>query len=175
MPVITERQQRFVDEYLIDLNGAQAAIRSGYSKKTAKEMAYELLTRPHIKAAIDLAQNKRSESTQIDARFVLTRLAEIVNADPAEIVDPLTGAYKPLHDWPIHWRRMLSAADIQVITQDGSQIGQVVKLKFLDKLKAYDLLGNHTDVQAFLKNIKIDDSSSLSIRLEQARKRAIKS
>ena len=50
---LTKKQQAFVDEYLIDLNGAQAAIRAGYSENTAKVIANENLTKPYIKQAIN--------------------------------------------------------------------------------------------------------------------------
>ena len=49
---LTAKQERFVEEYLIDLNATQAAIRSGYSKKTARDIGYENLTKPDIRAAI---------------------------------------------------------------------------------------------------------------------------
>ena len=49
---LTARQQRFVDEYLVDLNATQAAIRAGYSKKTAKSVGHENLTKPDVKAAV---------------------------------------------------------------------------------------------------------------------------
>ena len=74
MANLTPKQQRFVEEYLIDLNATQAAIRAGYSEKTAKSIGQENLTKPDIQKAIEEAQNKRQEQTQIDAAYVLKRL-----------------------------------------------------------------------------------------------------
>ena len=76
---LRERQQRFIAEYLVDLNATQAAIRAGYSKDTAKEIGYENLTKPHIQEAIAEAQNKRIARTQITQDEVIRRLIENVD------------------------------------------------------------------------------------------------
>jgi phage terminase small subunit len=74
---LTPKQKRFIEEYLIDLNATQAAIRAGYSEDTAKEIGYENLTKPHIQQLIVEAQQKRSERVQVDADWVLRRLLDI--------------------------------------------------------------------------------------------------
>ena len=71
MGKLTAQQSRFVDEYLIDLNGTQAAIRAGYSAKTANVKAAQLLAKVNIQEAIQERMNYRQERTQIDADFVL--------------------------------------------------------------------------------------------------------
>ena len=71
---LTAKQSVFVDEYLIDLNATQAAIRAGYSKDTAKDMGYENLTKPHIHKAIHEAMDTRSERTQIDGLDIVAAL-----------------------------------------------------------------------------------------------------
>ena len=68
---MTPKQRRFVDEYLCDLNATQAAIRSGYSKKTARFIGAENLTKPNIAAAIAAAVAKRSDRTEVTADYVL--------------------------------------------------------------------------------------------------------
>ncbi len=83
---LTARQQRFVDEYLIDLNATQAAIRAGYSKKTAGATGNENLTKPEIAEAVAAAQKERAERVRIDADDVLRRWIEIANADPNELI-----------------------------------------------------------------------------------------
>ena len=65
MSNFTPKQARFVEEYLVDLNATQAAIRAGYSKKTARQVASENLTKPDIQEAIAAAQDDRSERTGI--------------------------------------------------------------------------------------------------------------
>jgi phage terminase small subunit len=71
---LSPKRRRFVEEYLIDMNGAQAAIRAGYSAHSAKEIASELLTFPNVAAAVAARQSARSESAQVDAEYVLKGL-----------------------------------------------------------------------------------------------------
>lgn len=73
---LTERQKRFVEEYLIDLNATQAAIRAGYSEKTAQEQSSRLLSNVMIQNAIKESQNKRLERTQIKQDDVIRMLLE---------------------------------------------------------------------------------------------------
>lgn len=77
---VTPKQQRFVEEYLIDLNATQAAKRSGYSKRTAEKIGWENLQKPEIAEAIAEAVQKRSEKLEIDAEWVL-REAESLYRD----------------------------------------------------------------------------------------------
>lgn len=74
MAGLTDKQQRFVDEYLIDLNATQAAIRAGYSEKTAKEIGSENLTKPNIAKAITEAQEKLSNKAQVTVEMVVQGL-----------------------------------------------------------------------------------------------------
>ena len=74
MANLTPKQQRFVEEYLIDLNATQAAIRSGYSEKTAKEIGSENLTKPNIAKAIQEAQERLSNKTQLTVDMVVNGL-----------------------------------------------------------------------------------------------------
>jgi phage terminase small subunit len=75
---LTPKQRKFVEEYLIDLNGTQAAMRAGYSKRTANEQAARMLAKASVREAVAAAQLERSERTQITADYVLSNLAEIV-------------------------------------------------------------------------------------------------
>jgi phage terminase small subunit len=68
---LTPKQERFINEYLIDLNATQAAIRAGYSKKTSKSQGQRLLTNVDIAAAIARAQGDRTERTNITQDYVL--------------------------------------------------------------------------------------------------------
>ena len=74
MANLTPKQQRFVEEYLIDLNATQAAIRAGYSEKTAKEIGSENLTKPNIAKAIAEAQEKLSNKAQVTVEMVVQGL-----------------------------------------------------------------------------------------------------
>ncbi len=147
---MTPKQQRFVEEYLIDLNATQAAIRAGYSKKTARAVGSENLTKPDIRAAVAEAQQARSERTKIDADWVLKRLAGEATADLAELYDK-NGGLKPIADWPLVWRQGLVAGlDVdEEFNKDGKKLGQVTKIKLSDRIKRVELIGKHVDVKAF--------------------------
>lgn len=71
MAKLTAKQEQFCLEYMVDLNAKQAAIRAGYSKKTAAEMGYESLNKPHVAARIQQLMAERSERTLISADWVL--------------------------------------------------------------------------------------------------------
>ena len=75
--MLTPRQRRFVDEYLIDLNGTQAAIRAGYSQKTARQIGQKLLTKVDIQQAISAAQVERQKRTELTADEVIRDLREV--------------------------------------------------------------------------------------------------
>lgn len=81
MPKLTEKQKRFCEEYLIDLNATQAAIRAGYSKKTANRIAAENLSKPDIQLHLQELMRQRSERTGITADFVIEQLSHIAAAD----------------------------------------------------------------------------------------------
>lgn len=84
---MTPKQARFVDEYLIDANATQAAIRAGYSARTAASVGQENLRKPEIEAAIAGARLARSERTQITGDQVLRDLWEIATADPNDLIE----------------------------------------------------------------------------------------
>ncbi|MED5492685.1 MAG: terminase small subunit [Pseudomonadota bacterium] len=78
---LTPKQRRFVDEYLIDLNATQAAIRAKYSKRTARQIGEENLSKPDIQAAIQRRMKAREKRTQITQDMVLKELAKIGFSD----------------------------------------------------------------------------------------------
>lgn len=84
MAKLTAKQQRFVDEYLVDLNATQAAIRAGYSKKTARQIAKENLTKPYIKAYIDQQLKKLEDERIAEAKEVLQYLTSVMRGETEE-------------------------------------------------------------------------------------------
>lgn len=75
---LTAKQQKFVEEYLVDLNATKAAIRAGYSAKTAAAIGAENLTKPEIADSIAAARQAQSERTAVTADYVISNLAQIV-------------------------------------------------------------------------------------------------
>lgn len=96
---LTDKQQRFVAEYLIDLNATQAAIRAGYSEKTARQIGEQNLSKLDIASAIQAAIKKRAERTQVDADYVLRTIVDTIErckqAEPVRDREgEATGEYK---------------------------------------------------------------------------------
>lgn len=83
---LNPRQQRFVDEYLIDLNATQAAIRAGYSAKVANRDGPRLLSNAGVAEAVAERQAARAERCKIDADWVMNQWRELAEADPRELV-----------------------------------------------------------------------------------------
>lgn len=99
MADLTPKQERFIQEYLIDLNGTQAAIRAGYSAKTANEQASALLAKPNIAAEVQKLMDKRSEDLGIDAKYVLQTIKNTIErcsqAEQVKAADgTVSGEYK---------------------------------------------------------------------------------
>lgn len=83
------KQQRFVEEYCVDFNATQAAIRAGYSEKTARAIASENLTKLYIKEAIEERLSKKHKKTEITAELVLSGIKEIAFKQNAKETDRL--------------------------------------------------------------------------------------
>ncbi|MFD1136746.1 terminase small subunit [Paenibacillus sp. PDC88] len=75
---LTAKQQKFVDEYMIDLNATQAAIRAGYSEKTASETGYENLRKPQIAEEVAKRQQKHAEKAEMTVEWVLQQYKDII-------------------------------------------------------------------------------------------------
>lgn len=145
-----ERQIKFVEEYIKSLNATDAAIKAGYSEKTARSQGSRLLTNVDIQKAIQQAKAEREERTKIDADYVLKRLVEIDQMDVLDIMDD-DGNVKPLRDWPKIWRQYIS--NIETISMDDGE-GWLKKIKWPDKVKNLELLGKHVSVGAFKEKIE---------------------
>ncbi|WP_370557351.1 terminase small subunit [Edwardsiella tarda] len=146
MAKLTDKQELFAREYLKDLNATQAAIRAGYSVKTANEQAARLLANVSVQTFVAELKATRVEQTGIDAAYVLKRLVEIDQMDVADIL-LANGEVKPIHEWPKVWRTTLSGIDVTEMAGDSA--GLLKKIKWPDKVKNLELLGKHVTVQAF--------------------------
>ncbi|RWO21746.1 terminase small subunit [Mesorhizobium sp.] len=170
---MTPKQERFVEQYLLDLNATQAAIRAGYSERTANEQGAQLLKKPEIVAAIDAAKGERSEKTKIDAAWVLIRLTEEAEADIADIFDEDTGDLRPVHEWPEIWRRgLVAGVEIEALFDgrgdERRQIGHAKKVRFSDRIRRIELIGKHIGVKAFETQLSVNGLDGLAERLERA-------
>jgi phage terminase small subunit len=140
---LTAKQKKFVEEYLIDLNATQAAIRAGYSTESAKEIGCENLTKPNVKAEIDKAIAERSRRTGINQDRVLRELAKIAFVNPGDVINLNQATVKS--DAKEEDLAAIASVKIKNIpTEDGEITEREIKL--CDKLKALDLLGKHLGI-----------------------------
>jgi phage terminase small subunit len=102
---LTPRQERFVDEYLIDLNATQAAIRAGYSAKTAEAQASRLLRNVKVAEAVQRAKGALAERVQIKAANVLQLIWDTATADPRELIEQRRGACRYCHGQNFDYQR----------------------------------------------------------------------
>ena len=144
---LNDRQERFCLEYVKDLNATQAAIRAGYSEKTAQPNASRLLLNVMVQKRIAELQEKRSDELEVDARYVLKRLLEIDQMDVKDILND-DGTIKRIIDWPIVWRTSLSGVDVMELAF-GDEAAVLKKIKWPDKVKNLELLGKHININAF--------------------------
>lgn len=154
---MTPKQRRFCEEYLIDLNATQAAIRAGYSRKTARVAGYENLTKPYIAAAIESAMKARQHRTHITQDRVLQELARIAFFDIRKLYKD-DGTLKAPHELDDDAAAVLSGVDI--VEMAGSESESVVmytkKAKVFDKTAALTLAMRHLGIL----NDKVEHSGS---------------
>lgn len=131
---LTPKQAAFVAEYLLDLNATQAAIRAGYSPKTAAFIGAENLKKPNIDAAIQAAQQERARRTEISQDNVLTEIARLAFLDPRRFYAP-DGSLVAIPDLPDDVAAAVAGMEV---SPEG-----IRKVKLADKLKALELAARH--------------------------------
>ena len=163
---LTPKQKRFVEEYLIDLNATQAAIRAGYSKKTADVQGVRLLGNVNIQAVIQEAIQKRSQRTEVTQDRVLLEYARLAFFDPRKLFHD-DGRPKEMSELDDDTAASLAGLDVQEVYdgvgQDREFVGFVKKYKLANKLGALDSLGKHLGM--FTDKVEMDHSGVITIEL----------
>ena len=143
---LTPKQRRFVDEYLIDLNATQAAIRAGYSPKTANEQGARLLANVSIAKAIQEARDKQQERTEITQDRVLLEYARIAFFDPRKLFRS-DGSPKPVEELDADTAAALAGLEVREEFEGAGEnrtfVGYTKKYKLANKLGALDSLAKH--------------------------------
>jgi phage terminase small subunit len=139
-PRLTDKQLRFVQEYLIDLNATQAAKRAGYSAKTAEQGGAQLLRNIKVAAAIKSAQGARAERTQITQDRVLKEYARIAFSNMKDFAEfgPEGVALKDLAAMDDDAARCVAE-----VSESTSKDGGSVRFKLHDKKGALDSIARH--------------------------------
>ncbi|MDU2106213.1 terminase small subunit [Clostridium sp.] len=158
MAKLTEKQKRFVEEYLIDLNATQAAIRAGYSPNTAKDIGCENLAKPNISACIDKEIAERSKRTGINQDRVIRELARLAFVNANDVIDMEEATLKD--GATEDDTAAIASVKVKTIpTKEGEGIEREIKLT--DKLKALELLGKHLGM--FKDKLEIQGSVPVQI------------
>ena len=143
---ITPRRRLFIEEYLIDFNGTDSAIRAKFSPKTAYSIASELLSKPEIQEEIEKRMQKRLEKIGVSKDRVLTEIARLAFSDNRRLYRKDGSLLMPSE-----WDDETAAAIAGVETfeefsgrgEDRVQIGITKKVKVWDKARCLELLGRH--------------------------------
>ena len=154
MSKFTPKQKRFIEEYLIDLNVTQAAIRAGYSPDTAKDIGCQNLAKLNISAAISRAMAERSRRTGINQDRVIMELARIAFANIADFTDIENGAILP-HASPDDTAAIQSVKVKNIPTKDGGEMVER-EIRLYDKIRALELLGKHLGMWNDKMNLSVN-------------------
>ena len=153
---LTAMQRRFVNEYLIDTNATQAAIRAGYSRNGAQQKASELMLNIVISAEIKKAMDARSARTEITQDMVLQELAKLAFFDPRKLYDA-HGNLIPVHMLDADVAAAVTGIDVsEKAGRDGEAATTTKRLKFADKRGALETVGRHLGLFAVQKVVPIE-------------------
>lgn len=136
MKKLTEKQKKFCEEYVIDFNATQAAIRAGYSKKTANTIAAQNLAKLSIQNYIKELQKKREERTEVTADMVVKELAKLAFGDISQIYDKDGRMLEP-HELPKDVAATISSFKSRRENQGKDEDGNI-EFAFIDEYKRYD-------------------------------------
>jgi phage terminase small subunit len=149
---LTPKQERFCLEYIVDLNGAQAAIRAGYSEATAKEIASENLTKPNVQRRVQELMSERGERTRITADRVIQEIERLAMFDPKDLV--YLANPQQIAELPEDVRRSIVGWKYD---KDG-----VLEIK-LAKEKALEMLGRHHRLFTDKVETKVDGELEVKV------------
>jgi phage terminase small subunit len=159
---LSHMQKMFVKHLLADpaMNGTQAAIKAGYSEKTANEQSTRLLANVHIKKLIDDEKAKREEKVGYDAEKLLTDLVSMLEINVIDAL-PVEFSLEELKKLPPEVKNCISSIDLK----NG-------KIKIFDRLALLETIGKHINVSAFRENISLTVAEGLGERLDAAKEKA---
>lgn len=139
---LTPKQSRFVEEYLKDCNGTQAAIRAGYSKRTANEQASRLLAKANVRSELDKRLLRISSKIEVTAERVLLERSRLAFFDIRKLLDS-TGRPLPIHELDDDTAAAIAGIDVANVGNELMGIGEVLKIKMADKNASLTALEKH--------------------------------
>lgn len=143
---LTDKQRLFVAEYLVDLNAGKAAVRAGYSERTSRMIAYEMLQNPRVQEELQAAMDERAKRVEITADRVLREAARVGLSDIRRLFNE-SGAMKPINELDDDISAAVASVEVfEEFEGSGSDrvpVGHVRKIKLWDKNPALEKLMKH--------------------------------
>jgi phage terminase small subunit len=161
---LNEKQTRFCEEFLIDLNATQSAIRAGYKEKTAYSMGSELLNKPEVQKYISHLKQVRSKRTEITADRVLAEFAKIAFSDVRSLYKE-DGSLKRPHEMGDEALFVSSIETDELFgfvpgSDQKEKLGETKKIRMCDKQRALENLGKHLGIYEKDNNQRNNDQAS---------------
>jgi phage terminase small subunit len=169
---VHQRRTRFIKEYLLDQNATRAAIKAGYSKKTAYSQGSRLLKDVEVTAAVDAENAKTNKRLDLTVERVKTEIARLAFYDPAAFWNE-NGTAKPIHEIDEDSRRAIAGFETAELFEgtgeDRGLAGYVKKFKLVDKNKALETAARH--LKMLTDKVELTAPEALVARLQAARSR----
>lgn len=156
---LTAKQTKFIQEYLVDLNATQAAIRAGYSAKTADVAGARLLRNVKVQSEISKKQEKLQKKTEISVERVIQEYMRIAFLDPIKIWNE-KGQIRSIHEMDEDTRRAIAGLEISSI---GNTLETLKKIKLWDKPKALESLAKQLGM--FIERREITGNVGLTVEI----------
>jgi len=141
---MTPRQQRFVAEYLVDLNATQAAIRAGYSPKRANQAGLQALMNSDVAAAVKAGQAERLDEVMLTAKGTLEALRRVVDGDVRALFDD-TGNLKPIHTLTAEQAALIGGFEVvkRNLTSGDGTVDTIYKVKLKEQRGFVEMAMKH--------------------------------
>ncbi|HHV68193.1 MAG TPA: terminase small subunit [Ochrobactrum intermedium] len=159
------QMQTFCSEYMKDMNATQAAIRAGYSEKTARQQGSRLCGYAIVQDRLQQLHEEMQARIVVDVEAIIKELADENRADLADLYDD-NNCLKPVREWPMLWRvgglvAGIKTRELWEKDEDGNSVhvGHVVEVKVSDKVRRKELLGKH--LGAWKEKVEIDLSNPM--------------
>jgi phage terminase small subunit len=173
---LTDKDERFAYEYIVDGNKTKAAIRAGFSARSASQIGSRLFKNVEFLSLVKRLQRGQRNRLQLDADMVKKGLLDIAQADLRKLFDK-DGKLRPITDLPSNLAKALGGIEIRDVYEgvgkDRKKVGVTVSYKLSDvKVKAWELLGKTKELKMFTDKVELDPSKDLIDEMRAARERA---
>lgn len=168
---MTPKQSSFVEEYMKDMNGKQAAIRAGYSPRSAEKQAAVLLQHVEVSEAVAEAVARRAERSAVKADDVLAELARIGFSDLRAVFDG--SRLRSPAEWDARTAAAIQSVKVTTRSLGEGEVEHVAEIKLWDKVSALDKLARHLGLLNDKLTLKGDAENPLQVLVREIQGRAL--